>query len=128
MYSFFFFKQKTAYEMRISDWSSDVCSSDLDRSIVAGTRMRRTGSCADGGCGKSLGYRGHCDGDDGDQDRHPHPAHSAGHRGRVVRGYTGPGRAEYSRDRKSVVEGKSGSVRVDLGGSRSIKKKKQKKS
>src|SRR3546814_20629617 len=29
MFSFFFFKQKTAYEMRISDWSSDVCSSDL---------------------------------------------------------------------------------------------------
>src|SRR3546814_8131294 len=28
---FFFFKQKTAYEMRISDWSSDVCSSDLMR-------------------------------------------------------------------------------------------------
>src|SRR3546814_9478665 len=30
----FFFKQKTAYEMRISDWSSDVCSSDLDRCVV----------------------------------------------------------------------------------------------
>src|SRR3546814_18977084 len=30
MCGFFFFKQKTAYEMRISDWSSDVCSSDLD--------------------------------------------------------------------------------------------------
>src|SRR3546814_19328298 len=29
MLYFFFFKQKTAYEMRISDWSSDVCSSDL---------------------------------------------------------------------------------------------------
>src|SRR3546814_9627074 len=29
MLSFFFFKQKTAYDMRISDWSSDVCSSDL---------------------------------------------------------------------------------------------------
>src|SRR3546814_7502060 len=29
---FFFFKQKTAYEMRISDWSSDVCSSDLQSS------------------------------------------------------------------------------------------------
>src|SRR3546814_8513546 len=29
---FFFFKQKTAYEMRISDWSSDVCSSDLQNS------------------------------------------------------------------------------------------------
>src|SRR3546814_10036704 len=28
---FFFFKQKTAYEIRISDWSSDVCSSDLDQ-------------------------------------------------------------------------------------------------
>src|SRR3546814_19055716 len=31
MVFFFFFKQKTAYEMRISDWSSDVCSSDLSR-------------------------------------------------------------------------------------------------
>src|SRR3546814_21070938 len=32
-YFFFFFKQKTAYEMRISDWSSDVCSSDLGRHL-----------------------------------------------------------------------------------------------
>src|SRR3546814_1074336 len=31
----FFFKQKTAYEMRISDWSSDVCSSDLAAYIAA---------------------------------------------------------------------------------------------
>src|SRR3546814_4660809 len=31
-FCFFYFKQKTAYEMRISDWSSDVCSSDLFRS------------------------------------------------------------------------------------------------
>src|SRR3546814_1246777 len=31
---FFFVKQKTAYEMRISDWSSDVCSSDLHREVV----------------------------------------------------------------------------------------------
>src|SRR3546814_15522277 len=31
---FFFFKQKTAYEMRISDWSSDVCSSDLPEAIL----------------------------------------------------------------------------------------------
>src|SRR3546814_4974199 len=30
---FFFFKQKTAYEMRISDWSSDVCSSDLKANV-----------------------------------------------------------------------------------------------
>src|SRR3546814_1085331 len=34
MLCFFFFKQKTAYEMRISDWSSDVCSSDLLASAV----------------------------------------------------------------------------------------------
>src|SRR3546814_8579760 len=33
---FFFFKQKTAYEMRISDWSSDVCSSDLLDLVVVG--------------------------------------------------------------------------------------------
>src|SRR3546814_8375108 len=33
---FFFFKQKTAYEMRISDWSSDVCSSDLSLKLRAG--------------------------------------------------------------------------------------------
>src|SRR3546814_1560484 len=31
---FFFFKQKTAYEMRISDWSSDVCSSDLSSDLA----------------------------------------------------------------------------------------------
>src|SRR3546814_2332528 len=33
VFNFFFFKQKTAYEMRISDWSSDVCSSDLSRRV-----------------------------------------------------------------------------------------------
>src|SRR3546814_8466844 len=41
---FVFFKQKTAYEMRISDWSSDVCSSDLERAA------RRVG--LDGGRGR----------------------------------------------------------------------------
>src|SRR3546814_6081378 len=42
MFFFFFvFKQKTAYEMRISDWSSDVCSSDLCRMVAEGiTRAR----------------------------------------------------------------------------------------
>src|SRR3546814_974407 len=35
MFCFFFFKQKTAYELRISDWSSDVCSSDLTVARVA---------------------------------------------------------------------------------------------
>src|SRR3546814_8051879 len=50
----FFFKQKTAYEMRISDWSSDVCSSDLrcPRSVRraprgVGDRNRPSGGCGD---------------------------------------------------------------------------------
>src|SRR3546814_9317956 len=37
---FFFFKQKTAYEMRISDWSSDVCSSDLLDAPRAGLALQ----------------------------------------------------------------------------------------
>src|SRR3546814_7929539 len=57
---FFFFKQKTAYDMRISDWSSDVCSSDLRRLFEpnqpnverlgsAGSPLHRVGAdqCAD---------------------------------------------------------------------------------
>src|SRR3546814_3816933 len=44
MYDFFFcFKQKTAYEMRISDWSSDVCSSDLEAAIAALTSVKGIG-------------------------------------------------------------------------------------
>src|SRR3546814_7902080 len=39
---FFFFKQKTAYEMRISDWSSDVCSSDLDGTAPPRYQHRET--------------------------------------------------------------------------------------
>src|SRR3546814_8655516 len=40
---FFFFKQKTAYELRISDWSSDVCSSELTsvKDLDGGVRLRR---------------------------------------------------------------------------------------
>src|SRR3546814_13566234 len=40
---FFFFKQKTAYEMRISDWSSDVCSSDLPYADSSGKRRHPLG-------------------------------------------------------------------------------------
>src|SRR3546814_12338897 len=40
---FFFFKQKTAYEMRISDWSSDVCSSDLPEDEVDRLAVGREG-------------------------------------------------------------------------------------
>src|SRR3546814_8089665 len=45
----FFFKQKTAYEMRISDWSSDVCSSDL---AIARRSANRAASGIRGGQGK----------------------------------------------------------------------------
>src|SRR3546814_8913025 len=41
---FFCFNQKTAYEMRISDWSSDVCSSDLFRAAAADLVERRLGN------------------------------------------------------------------------------------
>src|SRR3546814_10865205 len=38
-YGVFFFKQKTAYELRISDWSSDVCSSDLELATLGQTSL-----------------------------------------------------------------------------------------
>src|SRR3546814_8870105 len=53
--TFFFFKQKTAYEMRISDWSSDVCSSDLLLSCAAGAARRGDG--LQGGRAQSPGPR-----------------------------------------------------------------------
>src|SRR3546814_17197858 len=49
---FFFFKQKTAYEMRISDWSSDVCSSDLQLRAFFANEYR-------GGVGVGRHHRGH---------------------------------------------------------------------
>src|SRR3546814_6653416 len=96
---FFFFKQKTAYELRISDWSSDVCSSDL--------AQHRGGQGAQG-FGRDPRSPQHCD---------QRAARRAQRR-------QGGGRG--SLDRKSVVKGKSVSVRVALGGRRSMKKKTQK--
>src|SRR3546814_8561337 len=43
---FFFFKQKTAYEMRISDWSSDVCSSDLAEADAYAARSHQRAAAA----------------------------------------------------------------------------------
>src|SRR3546814_8955875 len=44
---FFFFKQKTAYEMRISDWSSDVCSSDLQGTAEGPAAGKEAARCPD---------------------------------------------------------------------------------
>src|SRR3546814_13250089 len=90
----FFFKQKTAYEMRISDWSSDVCSSDLPsrssfHSVSITSPFDSWLSMNQGFCLLGIAKIQNCQ----------------------------------SRDRKSVVEGKSVSVRVALGGRRIIKKK-----
>src|SRR3546814_16929874 len=56
---FFFFKQKTAYEMRISDWSSDVCSSDLVMAShqfgVWGRRIEALGKSDNADNGVELG-------------------------------------------------------------------------
>src|SRR3546814_19150414 len=89
--------------MRISDWSSDVCSSDLETrawTIVRGTKAPQAAGVI----------------------------HTDFERG-FIRAFT-IGYDDYiqfkGEDRKSVVEGKSVSVRVDLGGRRSIKKKNKK--
>src|SRR3546814_3247279 len=67
MMVFFFFKQKTAYELRISDWSSDVCSSDLVapvglegvlRGAALGRQHLEEGFDAGDG-GGAAGERGH---------------------------------------------------------------------
>src|SRR3546814_11006623 len=104
MTGIFFVKQKTAYEMRISDWSSDVCSSDLGAGgglsrLLAGKRRRRGGrrvaGVGRGSPGEALGAEW-TDGID-------RPAIGA---------------------RKRVVSGRGVSVRVGPGGRRYIKKKK----
>src|SRR3546814_11467583 len=88
---FFFFKQKTAYEMRISDWSSDVCSSDLylrdGQAVRKFEELLGRGIEHDGG-----GAMGHL--------RH---AHSAGH-DRISRQF---------RIHASLMAGKVGNIPVN---------------
>src|SRR3546814_7264356 len=55
----FFFKQKTAYEMRISDWSSDVCSSDLGLEAKASLFLQNSGGTpANGAIYNAIGFSG----------------------------------------------------------------------
>src|SRR3546814_19360312 len=91
--------------MRISDWSSDVCSSDLNQPREPPKRKTR-------GC------------------RHPRTLACSIRRRNDFRRRSGAfhpqaASSPFAADRKSVVEGKSVSVRVDLGGRRIIKKKKK---
>src|SRR3546814_15194277 len=141
---FFFFKQKRAYEMRISDWSSDVCSSDLTN--VGGgrwprcpkrcrrrtaTQSRRRARAADARLQPPMKVSNSSftfsttmtdaitqasDASHGAITKRPIFSRSVTKR---TSGITAHGR-----DRKSVVEGKSVSVRVDLGGRRTIQKEK----
>src|SRR3546814_14180631 len=141
----FLFKQKTAYEMRISDWSSDVCSSDLtgrqlpQRHQCADHRHRgehRVGAARDGV--DDVGHRIEqavvafpdvaelADHGVDHVQAHPHgPGQQHGHHDHAAdvqvvdlreRRHHAPPLA----DRTSGVEGKSVYVRVDLGGRRSI--------
>src|SRR3546814_17745077 len=116
LYVFFFCKQKTAYEMRISDWSPDVCSSELrhGRHRQDDPRPRRRPRPGDRVEPLRQGRRVST-GRAGRQGRARVPA---GHARREARPLD-------DRDRKSVASGKSVSVRVDLGGRRIIKKKKR---
>src|SRR3546814_6944291 len=66
---FFFFKQKTAYEMRISDWSSDVCSSDLDVIIAFEAILRQDPAAAHDACSRAHRHAG----DPWAQPRNPPP-------------------------------------------------------
>src|SRR3546814_11359852 len=108
--------QKTAYVMGICDWSSDVCSSDLRllgrRAVDHGgrePRRRRRGARIDRPQHRAAARAG------AESLCHPVAELSVP----LFR----PAQDALSADRKSVVQGKSVSVRVDLGGRRIIKQK-----
>src|SRR3546814_19727698 len=107
----------TAYEMRISDWSSDVCSSDLRAVLQPDHHGRHPCNAmhSPAPCSASS----------------PCPPAAPSATNRCRRSPQPPPRRRLSRpksrrtDRKSVVKGKSVSVRVEHGGRRNIKKKKK---
>src|SRR3546814_16330061 len=106
---FFFFKQKTAYEVRISDWSSDVCSSDLllvthDHPKFFAWSLEQL--VQDKWNLTELSFDLH-----DSELREEYKIMTTSEKSWLAEG-----------DRKSVVQGKSVSVRVDLGGHRIIKK------
>src|SRR3546814_1027171 len=147
--NFFFFKQKTAYELRISDWSSDVCSSDLALGLAREISERH---------GVAVDVAIHAPGREGDhRNHHAHlltTTRRIGPEGlgaktreldqktsgeverwrgrwaemqnRALELANVPDRVDHrshKRVRQRVVQGKSVSVRVDLGGRRRINNK-----
>src|SRR3546814_19170903 len=86
---FFFFKQNTAYEMRISDWSSDVCSSDLRRDL-----WRQSGSHPDPCRGKGA--------DQAPDDRLLHELGRHGRRRRQAAAHAAQGRDARCRHRTAA--------------------------
>src|SRR3546814_20754170 len=107
---FFFFKQKTAYELRISDWSSDVCSSDLLYDRVPLVTRAGVETQIQDAVSRKPGARLRFEDMVDDS---------------IVKELDKSGFID--KDRKRVVEGKSVSVRVDLGGRGIIKTKKKPK-
>src|SRR3546814_15196006 len=110
----FFFKQKTAYEVRISDWSSDVCSSDLNVINLMDALKASLGEAKPAAKSKAKAPAAA-------------PKESAAKASLKAAleasKAAAPKAAAKKKDRKSVGQGKSGSVRVELGGRRILKKK-----
>src|SRR3546814_7017815 len=106
----FFFKRKTAYEMRISDWSSDVCSSDLHGSLQllaeVGKWLQKEDLVPERADARLFKMA-------------PYIVLASTFLIVVVMPF-GPD-AYFTKDRKSVVLGTSVSVRVDIGGRRILK-------
>src|SRR3546814_11773218 len=135
----FFFKQKTAYEMRISDWSSDVCSSDLEAAEKPGQQLHDSRLVAEASELEACRIERHRPGtllvNQCEQRRQialPEQFARPEHKRLVLRDRhinilqhqraSRPPSIGRS-DRKSVVEGKRVSVRVDPGCSRHLKNK-----
>src|SRR3546814_15191846 len=104
----FFFNQKTAYELRISDWSSDVCSSDL--------------ACVRNGGRLSIAMRPITIPSGTPTAPPTRPTRTdSNSRSRTISPRRPPTARSREIDRKSVVEGQSESVRVELGSRRIVK-------
>src|SRR3546814_19479410 len=108
----FFFKQQTAYELRISDWSSDVCSSDLPRTSAPNRSSRSAPAPRPASATRAL--------DNCAASTRDRPEARGAPRDRVC---PDPRSGRARRDRKRGVKGKREAVRVDLGCSRILKKK-----